>query len=133
MPMTHINPDALSKPTGYSHVVTVTGGKPVFIAGQVSLDRQGNVVGVGDLKAQARQVYENLKTALAAAGATFKDVTKITTFLTRIDRIAEVREVRAAYFQGAEPPASTTVGVTGLARPELLIEIEAVAFVEGAS
>ncbi len=131
MPKTHLNPETLSRPTGYSHVVTVTGGKTVFIAGQVALDRQGNVVGAGDLKAQARAVYENLKAALGAVGASFKDVTKITTYLTQIDRIAEVREVRAAYFQGLDPPASTTVGVTGLARSELFIEVEAVAFLEG--
>ncbi len=131
MPRTHINPAALSKPTGYTHVVTVTGGKAIFLSGQIALDREGKVGGVGDLKAQARQVYENLKAALAAAGAGFEDVVKITTYLTQIDRIGEIREVRAAYFCGVDPPASTTVGVTGLARPEFLIEVEAVAFLDG--
>lgn len=132
MPRTHINPALLSKPGGYTHVVSVTGGNAIFVSGQVALDQEGKVVGPGDLKAQARQVYENLKAALEAAGAGFKDVVKITTYLTHIDRIGEIREVRAAYLGGTQPPASTTVGVTGLARPELLIEVEAVAFLDGA-
>src|SRR5205823_14473822 len=71
------NPPALSKPTGYTHVVEASGGKTVYISGQIALDKDGNVVGQGDMKAQAEQVFKNLQAALAAAGATFKDVVKM--------------------------------------------------------
>ena len=77
----YLNPDGVSKPTNYTHVVTAQGSRIVFIAGQVSVDKDGNVVGAGDLAKQAEQVYENLKTCLASVGATFADVTKLTTFI----------------------------------------------------
>src|SRR5438093_12941130 len=123
------NPPALSKPTGYTHVVEVTGpGKTIYIAGQVALDKDGNVVGAGDMKAQAEQVFKNLEAALAAGGAKFADVVKMNTYVTDMDRAPAVREVRARYF-GEATPASTLVQVVRLARPELLLEIEVIAAV----
>ena len=128
-PIRHTNPPALSTPAGYTHVVEVLRGKTVYIAGQVAFDRSGNVVGAGDFKAQTRQVLENLKAALAAAGATFENVVKVNTYVTDMAQIQTLRELRAEYF-GARPPASTLVQVVRLARPELMIEIEAIAVVQ---
>ena len=122
------NPPSLSKPTGYTHVVEVIQGKTVYIAGQVSFDASGTLVGKGDFAAQTRQVMENLKAALAAAGATFANVVKVNTYVTDLSQIAVLREMRAAYY-GSNPPASTLVQVVGLAHPDLLIEIEAIAVV----
>jgi reactive intermediate/imine deaminase len=124
----YTNPPTLSTPTGYTHVVEVHHGRTIYIAGQVALDRSGKVVGVGDFKAQARQTMENVKLALAAAGAAFEDVVKITTFVTDMSRLQELREIRAEYF-GPNPPASTLVQVVRLALPELLIEVEAIAVI----
>jgi reactive intermediate/imine deaminase len=123
------NPKTLSQPTGYTHVVEVTGGRTLYVSGQIALDTAGVVVGKGDLKAQTRQVFENLKAALAASGATLDNVVKITVFMTDATEIQTFREVRDGYFT-KEFPASTLVQVVRLARPELLIEIEAVAVVE---
>ena len=121
------NPPALSKPTGYTHVVEVPGpAKMVFIAGQIALDKDGNVVGAGDMKAQAEQVFRNLEAALAAAGAKFTDVVKMNTYVTDMDKAPAVREVRAKYF-GEATPASTLVQVVKLARPEFMLEIEVIA------
>ena len=93
------NPPALSKPTGYTHVVEVTGpAKTVYIAGQIALDKDGKVVGAGDMKAQAEQVFKNLQAALDAAGAKFSDVVKMNTYITDMDKAPAVREVRARYF-----------------------------------
>jgi enamine deaminase RidA (YjgF/YER057c/UK114 family) len=128
MPNQHLNPDGVSKPTGYTHVVSGQ-GRVVFIAGQVAANEAGEVVGEGDLAAQANQVFTNLKTCLASVGATFADVTKLTTFVVNYkpeDR-AIVAAARAAHLPADNPPASTLVGVQALARPEFMIEIEATA------
>jgi enamine deaminase RidA (YjgF/YER057c/UK114 family) len=125
----HVNPPALSAPTGYTHVVIPQRGRLVFIAGQVSADKAGNPVGKGDFKAQTKQVFENLKTAVAAAGATMADVAKINVYATDLSQLAALREVRQQYFTG-NPPASTLVQVVGLARPEYLLEIEAIVVIE---
>jgi reactive intermediate/imine deaminase len=122
------NPPELSKPTGYTHVVEASGGKTVYISGQIALDKDGQVVGAGDMKAQAEQVFKNLQAALAAAGATFKDVVKMNTYTTDMSQVQAVREVRARYF-GDVTPASTLVQVVHLARPEFLLEIEVIAVV----
>ncbi len=127
----HINPTTLHKPTGYTHVVEATGDRTLYISGQIALDQSGAVVGKGDLKAQTRQVFENLKAALAASGASFDHVAKITVFMTDLAEIQVFREVRNLYFT-KELPASSLVQVVRLARPELMIEIEAVAVVESA-
>ncbi len=124
----HVNPPELSTPTGYTHVVEVTGGRTVYVSGQVSIDRTGVVIGKGDLKAQTTQVFENLKAALAASGGTLDDVVKITVFMTDLSQVQTVRQIRDTYFTN-EPPASSAVEVMRLVRPELLIEIDAVAVV----
>ena len=127
------NPPELHKPFGYSHVAEVTGGKLVYIAGQVALDSAGDLVGKDDFAAQARQVFANLKCALAAAGASFQDVSKLNYYCAdSVDltvHLPMVREIRDAYVDTAAPPASTLVVVRRLARSELLIEVEAVAVV----
>ena len=129
----HTNPPALSKPTGYTHVVEVPGpAKMVFIAGQIALDKDGNVVGAGDMKAQAEQVFKNLEVALAAAGARFTDVVKMNTYVTDMDKAPAVREVRAKYL-GEITPASTLVQVVKLARPEFMLEIEVIAALPNAT
>jgi reactive intermediate/imine deaminase len=122
------NPPTLSTPTGYTHVVEATGGRTVYVSGQIALDKDGKVVGEGDMKAQAEQVFKNLQAALGAAGATFKDVVKMNTYTTDISQVQAVREVRARYFSDTTP-ASTLVQVVRLARPEFLLEIEVVAVV----
>ena len=123
------NPPTLSTPTGYTHIVEVTGpGKIVYISGQIALDKDGKVVGEGDMKAQAEQVFKNLEAALTAAGAKFSDVVKMNTYITDMEKAAAVREVRARYF-GSTTPASTLVQVVKLARPEFMLEIEVVAAV----
>ena len=127
-----INPPTLATPRGYTHVVTATGGKMVFIAGQVAWDTKGEIVGKGDLRAQATQVYENLKAALAAAGATFTDVVKMNTYIVNFKAadLPVIREVRAKYFLQENVPASTLVGVQALAVDGLLVEIEVIAMVK---
>ncbi|HEY6212468.1 MAG TPA: RidA family protein [Vicinamibacterales bacterium] len=123
------NPPTLSRPTGYTHVVEVAGPvKTVYISGQIALDRAGNLVGQGDMKAQAEQVFKNLEAALAAAGAKFSDVVKMNTYTTDISQIQAIRDARGKYF-GDVVPASTLVQVVHLARPELMLEIEVIAAV----
>ena len=127
-----INPPTLAAPRGYSHVVTATGGKMVFIAGQIAFDTKGEIVGKGDLRAQATQAYANLKAALAAAGATTADVVKLNTYVVNFKSadLPVIREVRSQFFPQENLPASTLVGVQALAVEGLLIEIEAVAMVK---
>ncbi len=123
-----LNPPGLSTPTGYSHIVSVTGGRTIYLSGQVAFDAQGQLVGRGDLTAQTTQVFTNLDTALKAAGATFNDVVKVNYYMLDASQVQVVRDVRAKYFTKALP-ASTLVQVSRLANPEFLIEIEAVAVV----
>jgi enamine deaminase RidA (YjgF/YER057c/UK114 family) len=124
-----INPLELSTPTGYSHVAVSAAGRTVHVSGQVAYDATGRIVGQGDLRAQAVQVYENLKAALAAADAGLNDVVKMTTFVVDLtpEKAAVMREVRAQFLPEDHRPASTTVGVTGLVHPDLLVEVEVVA------
>jgi enamine deaminase RidA (YjgF/YER057c/UK114 family) len=124
-----INPEAMHPPTGYTHVVEVTAGRPVYIAGQVALDRSGVVVGPGDIRAQARQVFDNLQTALHAVGASFEQVVKLNYYLVDATQLPVVREVRDEYVNTQQPPASTAVEVQRLVRDDLLIEVEAVAVI----
>lgn len=122
-----INPPTLSAPTGYTHVVEASGGRTLYISGQVALDSTGALVGGGDFRAQATQAMENLRRALAAGGASFADVVKINWYVTDATQVGVVREVRGRYLSADRLPASTFVAVRALARPEWLIEIEAVA------
>jgi enamine deaminase RidA (YjgF/YER057c/UK114 family) len=124
-----INPLELSVPANYSHVAVASAGRTVYVSGQIALDSTGRVVGEGDVRAQALQVYENLKAALGAAGASFADVIKMVTYVVALDaeRVQIMRDVRAQYLPAGHKPASTMVGVTSLARPELLVEVEMIA------
>ena len=128
MGVRYLNPQTLSMPTGYTHVVEINSGRTIYIAGQVALDRAGNVVGKGDFAAQANQVFENLKLALAAVGASFDNVVKINTYVTDMAQIQTLRDIRTRYYSN-NAPASTLVQVEKLAREELMIEIEAIAVV----
>ena len=123
----YINPPTLARPMGYTHVVEASGARTFYIAGQVALDDSGNIVGEGDMGAQARQVFENLHTALRSVGASFKDVVKLTYFIVDMSQMQTVREARDQYIQPEYLPASTAVEVRRLAREEFLLEIEAVA------
>ncbi len=127
-----LNPPGLSKPPGYTQVVVAQPGKVVYISGQVPLNPSGEVVGKGDFRVQVTQVMENLKTALAAAGATMHDLIKVNYYVVNMkaDQISVIREIRSKYFSAEHPPAGTMVGVTALAREDYMIEIEAVAAVK---
>ena len=123
------NPESIAKPSGYSHVAEVSGGKLVYISGQVALDVDGNLVGPGDFEAQTVQVFENLKAALVAVGADFNAVVKLGYFVRDISNFAIVRDVRDRYLNRDMPPASTAVEVSSLYREDVLIEVDAVAVV----
>jgi reactive intermediate/imine deaminase len=122
-------PETMPKSVGYSQVAVATGGKIVFIAGQVAMDKSGNVVGRDDFRAQVQQVFENLKAAVEAAGGDFNDVIKLNSYFLDFSHLQEFREVRDKYINLKSPPASTAVQVSKLFRPEFLVEIEAVAVV----
>jgi reactive intermediate/imine deaminase len=124
-----INPPTMATPSGYTHIVEATQGRTIYISGQVPLNRAGEIVGVGDMAAQAEQVFANINAALAAVGATFAQVVKLTIFAVDITQIPAVRAVRDRYINTEHPPASTAVEVRRLVREEFLIEIEAVAVI----
>src|SRR5215813_7027208 len=109
----------------YSHVVVVEGRKTIFVSGQLARDGKGNVVGT---RVQLRQVGENIKAALAAAGATLADIVKTNTYVTDIEEFFKHVDVRMEYFGAL--PTSTTVEVRRLAHPDLLVEIEVIAVVD---
>lgn len=131
MPTQFHNPPALGPTKGWSHAVSHTGGRTIYVSGQGPSNERGEVVGKGDIKAQAQQTFENLKTALAAAGATFSDVVKMGIYVVGLksEYVPAIREVRAQFVNMASPPASTLVGVTALVGLDWLIEIEAIAVV----
>jgi len=114
---------------GYSQAVEVRGGRVIYLAGQVALDRSGKVVGEGDMRAQTQQTFENLKAALDASGAKFENVVKLNYYVVDMTQLSTVREVRDKFINAANPPASTAVEVKRLAREQFLIEVEAVAVV----
>jgi len=124
------NPESLARPTGYSHVAEVLGGKLVFIAGQIAKDPEGNLVGPNDYPRQAEQVFQNIGRALESVGATFEDVVKLTYYLRDASHLPEVRAVRDRFINTKNPPTSTAVQVSGLASPEFLLEVDAIASVE---
>jgi enamine deaminase RidA (YjgF/YER057c/UK114 family) len=131
----YINPDTLMKPRGFTQVVTIASANPyklIFISGQVAVDKEGKLVGPGDLKAQIRQAAANLKAALTAAGATAADIVKTNTYIVNYKQsdYSAMREARAELFPEGEPPASTMVGVTSLAVDGLMVEMEAIAAVK---
>ncbi|MFC9129136.1 RidA family protein [Streptomyces sp. NPDC057099] len=121
-------PAGVAAAAQYSHVVMGT-GRFVAVAGQLALDERGRLVGEGDPAAQARQVFENLGRCLAAAGATFDDVVKLTYFVTDMAHMPAIRAARAEHIPDDRLPAASAVRVAGLVRPEFLMEIEAFAVV----
>ena len=128
MPVEFINPAAIHTPTGYSHVAKT--GSLVSIAGQLAIDKDGNVVGEGDIQAQTKQALSNLEEAVKASGGTKEDIAAIRVYMTNRDDLEGMRQARTGFWEGT-PPASTLLFISGLVRPEFLIEIEALAVVDG--
>jgi len=121
-----INPEALGKPPGYTHVVEATApGRIVYIAGQLGVDREGKIS--SDFRLQAVQTFENLKNALAAVGAQFQHVVKLNNYFVDMKYLPTFRQVRDSYLADKNRPASTTIAISGLAREGALLEVEAVA------
>ncbi len=127
-----INPESLPTPETYTHAVVAVGSRLVFIAGQEPEDEDGNLVGLGDLAVQARQVFANIGHALAAAGARPDQVTKITIFVAnyRREQLGVIEQGRVALF-GDHKPTDTLVGVEALSNPGFLIEVDAIAVIDG--
>lgn len=127
------SPATLPPPVGYSHVAKVNKGTLIYLAGQVSSDASGKLVGEGDFGAQAEQVFRNLKLGLEAAGATMADIVKMNVYIAaevEQSEVPKLRAVRDSYVDTAKPPASTLLFVTRLARPGWLLEIEVAAAIE---
>jgi len=129
----HLNPPAIPAPRGYSHVVETTGrGRTIYLAGQLGMTADGKFAGApGDFRAQAIQCFENVKAALAAVGATFEHVVKLNNYLIDMAHLPLYFEVRDRYVDTKNPPASTTIQISKLARPDALYEVEAIAVVPG--
>ncbi|GGY74427.1 enamine deaminase RidA [Streptomyces geysiriensis] len=121
-------PEGVAPAAQYAHVVLGT-GTFVAVSGQLALDEDGKVVGEGDAEAQARQVFENLRRCLTAAGASFDDVVKLTFFVTDMAHMSAIRAARAEHIPDDRLPAASAVQVAALVRPEFLMEIEALAVV----
>jgi enamine deaminase RidA (YjgF/YER057c/UK114 family) len=127
------NPPELAPPPGYSNVVAVRHGRPVFIAGQVATDAKGSLVGGNDFRAQAKQAFRNLAIALASVGCTARHLAKLTVFARDMGQIGEYRAAREGFFSTVSPPARravTLVEVSRLFADQLLIEVEAVAIAD---
>lgn len=124
-----LQPDGLLRNAGFSQAVVASGTRVVYTSGQVAVDEQGSLVGGDDLAAQLTQAMRNLGLALQAAGATFSDVVKLTTYVVnyRPEQRTVIAAARAPFFENRPRPASALVGVATLALPEWLVEVEAVA------
>jgi enamine deaminase RidA (YjgF/YER057c/UK114 family) len=124
-----LNPKTMAPPPGYTYVVDTTGpARTIYIAGQLGLDIENRLVGApGDFAAQAEQAFVNLRLALASVGATINDVVKINNYLVDMTHMPLFREARDRHVNMKSPPASTTIGISQLARPGALFEIEAIA------
>ena len=127
----YINPGTLAALPGFTHAVKV--GLVTYVSGEVALDSTGQVVGAGDLRAQARQAFANLKEVLDLARARPADVTKLTVYVVNLvpADLAAIREAAPAFFPGRNPPAGTVVGVAALPKPGLLIAVDAIAVTRG--
>lgn len=122
-----------TKPNGYTHVVVARGAKTIYISGQVPVNEKGEIIGRGDFATQTRQVFEHIKTALAAANATFDDLVKITIYIKDYkpdQHLLVLRNIRNEYISKEIPPASTLVGVQSLFNSDVMIEIEAIAIIK---
>ncbi|MFF0268679.1 RidA family protein [Kribbella sp. NPDC004536] len=130
MPKTQVSTDALRSPNGvFSQATTVEAtGRLVFVSGMTARRPDGGIAGIGDVREQTRQVCENVKAAVEAAGGTLEDVCRVDVYVRNMEDFAKIHEIRAQYF--TEPlPASTMVEVSKLADPDYLIEISAIAVV----
>lgn len=129
--MLHViqSPRAPQPKTAYSQAIVASGARFLFISGQVPVDAEGNLVGAGDFRAQAHQVFRNLQAQLEAAGASWDKVVKLTVFLTDMAHFPVFNEVRQEYLKPPFP-AATTCAVTALVEPEWLLEIEAIAVLD---
>jgi reactive intermediate/imine deaminase len=125
----HLSPDTLPPPFGYSQVVDAPASRIVYLSGQVPFDADGELVGEGDFDVQTHQVFKNLTAGLTAAGVSWAEVVKLTYYVVDISKAASMRAIRDEYVDTEHPPASTLVEVKGLFRPDVLIEVEAVAVV----
>ncbi|MBU7317181.1 RidA family protein [Paenibacillus oleatilyticus] len=121
------NPQLMPPANGYTQVVEVRNGRTIYVSGQVAMNQNGELVGPGDLAAQTRQVFENIKAALESSGVSFNDVVKLTFFVTDIAQMQIVRDIRDSYVNTKNPPASSAVEVSKLVNEHFLIEIEAIA------
>lgn len=129
MECVYLDSPMLSKPpSGAAPGVMVSGGRYILVSGAVAWDETGNVVGKGDIRAQARQAFENLKRVYAQAGAKLDDIVKLNVYLTDRDQRLPLVEVRKEYLKHSPP--STTVVVAGLVEADLLVEIDAIAMIE---
>ena len=122
------SPADLAAPAGYSHVVSIPSGRLVWTAGQVPMDAERNIVAAGDWERQTRAVFENVERTLRAAGAGWPDVVKLTLFVLDVTALETIRAVRDEFVDTTNPPTSSLVQVAGLFHPDVLIEVEAVAW-----
>ena len=127
----YINPDGLSKNPAFSQVVTTHGkGKTIYVGGQDAVTAQGEIVGKGDIGAQTEQVMKNLQTALSACGATFENLVKLTIYIVQGQDLYKGFQASQKFLGGlANPPAISGLFVAALARPEFLVEVDAIAFI----
>ena len=127
MPLERLNPAGLARPGGYHHVVK--DGNTIYVAGQVSRDKDGNTVGVGDATAQAEQIFSNVQEALKAAGSDMNHIKKLNVFMTHREDIPAYRAARGKFISNDALPVSTLILCAGLADPDFRIEIEVIASV----
>ncbi|RYU96478.1 RidA family protein [Emticicia agri] len=130
-PLKLVNPNSVSTPKGYSHTAQIDLGNAtmILIAGQVPLDKQGNLVGKDDFTGQTEQVFTNIKNIIEEAGGNMNHLAKITIFIRDVSKIQVVRDVRDRFVNTQNPPASTLVEVSKLYRDDVMIEIEATAVI----
>ena len=121
------NPPGLSSPAGFTHVVDVPAGRTIYVAGQVAKDPTGQVVGKGDMRAQAEQVFRNIQTALESRGAGLADIVQLPAYIRDMSQLAAYREVRERVLGSNPRPASSLLGVAALASEEYHVEVEVVA------
>ena len=125
MPQQRINPSGINKPGGYHHVVK--DGNTIYVAGQVSRDKDGNTVGVGDGAAQAEQIFSNIKVALESVGSDMSHISKLNVFLIHREDMPAYRAARGKYIPDDALPASTLIMCSGLADPDFRMEVEVIA------
>ncbi len=125
-----LQPKGLSDPRPrYTQAIMTKPSRLLFIAGQTAVDANGNIVGKGDIEAQVKQVYENIKTVLNDVGGSLQDLVKTTTYITDIKYRDGLGKVRSRFYE-KDPPTSTLIVVKGLAREEFLVEIEGIAVLD---